>query len=387
MSQQRRPAVGDTVEVEIDKLVAGGEGLGRSDGFVIFARPAYPGDRVRVRLTESHRSFGRGVVVERLISSPERKAQPCSVAEICGGCDWTSYRLDAQLRAKREILLESLVRIGKLDREAIPPIQTHASALNYRLRSRLHVDEQGRAGFYEMRSHRVVPIVPECEVVGPLLRERIEEGSLEAVPGSDLEIVENDRALIAGSSGPVRSLPLTVGPYVFDVTVGAFFQVNRHLLATLIRLVLSHADRVSRRDRALDLYGGVGFFSVPLADRFAHVVSVESHRESSAAVRRNAGPRNVEAVHADVLAFVEQYDREVDMIMLDPPRAGTHPRVIDAIAALAPQRVSYLSCDPVNLARDLARFARREWSVDSIDLIDLFPNTHHIETLVSLRKA
>lgn len=391
-SEQQRPnppSIGDIIEVEIDKLVAGGEGLGRTGGMVVFARPAYPGDLVRVRVSEAKKRFVRGPVVELVRRSPERRLEPCPIAESCGGCDWTSYRLDAQLRAKQQIVGESIRRIGKLEGSSVPPIRVHASPLNYRLRSRLHCDDSGRVGFYELRSHCIVPIVPECEVVGPLLREVISRGEINGEPGSDVVLVENEHQLIrrdCDDSAP-RTLMIPVRDHDFEISTESFFQVNRHLLGLLSDLVLSHADGLDADGRALDLYGGAGFFAVPLSHRFTHVVTVEHDAEGHRLALKNVSSLPVEAVQADVLEYLRKERDRPDFVFLDPPRSGVHSGIIDELDRLDPTIISYLSCDPVHLARDLSRFQDRGWAPITIDMIDLFPNTHHIETLVSLRRS
>lgn len=381
-------SIGDLVELEIEKLVAGGEGLGRTEGIVVFARPAYPGDRVRVRITEAKKRFVRGTVEEVLRPGPERRLSPCPVAETCGGCDWTSYRLDAQLRAKQQILTESISRIGRFDPSAIPPIRVHSSPLNYRLRSRLHCDDSGRAGFFEIRTHRVVPIVPECEIVGPLLREAIARGEVAGEAGSDILFLENEHRLISGSlDAPAETLTLSIRGHDYEVALDSFFQVNRHLVGLLIELVEGHASELTRASRALDLYGGGGFFAVPLSEIFEVVVSVEADPRGHQLALRNVAGFPVEAVNSDVLEYLRRERTRPDLVFVDPPRAGVHSGVIEELDRLDPQVISYLSCDPVHLARDLSRFSARGWSPVTIDMIDLFPNTHHIETLVSLRRS
>lgn len=154
--------VGDEITVEPTELVAGGAALSRVDGFPIFATNVYPGDVAVVRLCEVKKGFARADLVRLIRPSALRRLQPCSIAGECGGCDWTSLRLDAQLAAKRHILEESLRRIGKIEQAALPPIGIHPSPLNYRLRSRLH--RQGDAvGFYAVGSHRVIPLARDCE--------------------------------------------------------------------------------------------------------------------------------------------------------------------------------------------------------------------------------
>src|SRR5436309_1952576 len=299
--------IGDQIEIEPSELVAGGAALARVDGLPIFVMSIYPGDRALVRITEVKKGFARAELVSIVTPSELRRAQPCPIAGDCGGCDWTALRLDAQLHAKERILRESLRRIGKFS--SIPPITLHPSPLNYRLRSRLHRDGDA-VGFYAMRSNRVVPLVPECEVVGV-------ETARHPRDGQSWEI---DGRIVTGGQ-------MTIHGYV--VGTDAFFQVNRHLLDTMLRLVSNLASKSS--GTAIDLYAGVGFFSVPLAKIFERVIAVEGSRASFEYAKRNV-PANVELV----LAPVEAYEiPQADFIFLDPPRAGARRNVIDAIAAQA----------------------------------------------------
>ena len=157
--------LGDEVTIAPTELVAGGDALAKIDGFPIFTSNIFPGDVAVVRLFEVKKGFARGELVRLIQASPWRRAEPCPVAEECGGCDWTALRLDKQLEAKQRILTESLRRIGKFDVAQLPPVTMHPSPLNYRIRSRLH-REGDAVGFYAMRSNRVVQLSDACEVVG-----------------------------------------------------------------------------------------------------------------------------------------------------------------------------------------------------------------------------
>ncbi|HSP33994.1 MAG TPA: TRAM domain-containing protein [Thermoanaerobaculia bacterium] len=377
---------GDEITIEATELVAGGDALARVEGFPIFTANVFPGDVAVVRLVEVKKGFARADLVRIGKPSPWRRASPCPVSEECGGCDWTALRLDRQLEAKKRILSESLRRIGKFDVASLPPIDVHASPLNYRIRSRLH--RQGDAvGFYAMRSNRVVPLPAECEVVGCETAKHFGGGQapspVRTAEGGcpPLTIWELDDRLITSD----EELTIRVDDYTYQLSTRSFFQVNRHLLTTMLRLVSSHADRVRSRDVALDLYSGVGFFTAPLADRFARVSAIEGAPESARYGRRNAA-RNVAVVEAAVEQQVRNFPN-ADFIFLDPPRAGARQEVIRAAGEQAREMVCYLSCDPVTFARDANRLTASGWRLSTLDLLDLFPNTHHVETLASFERA
>jgi tRNA/tmRNA/rRNA uracil-C5-methylase (TrmA/RlmC/RlmD family) len=373
-------STGDLITVEPSELVAGGDALSRADGYAIFTANLYPGDVATVRLVEVKKGFARAELVRLDRPSPLRRVEPCPIAEECGGCNWTALRLDAQLQAKERILRESLRRIGKIDPASLPPIAVHPSPLNYRLRSRLH--REGEAiGFYAMRSHRVVPLVEECEVVGVETARhfgvrgqspRLESGSSDAA----LQVWEIDGRLV--TSGEV-----TIEGYT--VSTDAFFQVNRHLLGTMLRRVSELADTARTRRTAIDLYAGVGFFSRPLAALYERVFSVEGADSAYRCAKRNV-PSNVQLVHAPVEAWVERMPR-ADFVFLDPPRSGARRNVIEAVSERAGSMICFLACDPVTFARDASRLIASGWRLSTLDLLDLFPNTHHVETLASFTRA
>ena len=371
--------VGDELTIEPTELVAGGAALAKIDGFPLFITNIYPGDVARVRIVEIKKGFGRAELVRVERPSAVRRALPCPIAAECGGCDWTELRLDAQLAAKEHILRESLRRIGKLDPGTLPLISVHPSPLNYRIRSRLHGVGEA-VGFYANGTHRVVPLARECEVVGPLTAAAIGSGTVHGSAG-EREIWELDGKLIDDG----REIAIDVDRHRFRLSTDAFFQVNRHLLGTMLRLVRAQAERTSDRRRAVDLYAGVGFFSAPLAEAFESVIAVEGSSVAHRWALANA-PANVEAIEAPVEVWVERMP-PASFVFLDPPRSGVQRNVIDAIASKATEVVCFLACDPVTLARDANRLAASGWRLTALDLLDLFPNTHHLETLARFERV
>jgi len=376
---------GDEIRIQPSELVAGGAALARVDGFPIFATNVFPGDVALVRLLEVKKGFARADLVELIEPGPLRRAAPCPIAGECGGCDWTALRLDAQLRAKERILRESLRRIGKINEP--PAIAVHPSPLNYRLRSRLHRDGDA-VGFYAIRSNDVVPLARECEVVGTATAREL--GTPASPPAGPPPSRRRDAAEPAGETPALPELweldgrLFTAGEFVIDgylVSADAFFQVNRHLLGTMVRLVSAHASRVERRLRAVELYAGVGFFTRPISALFEKMTAVEGAPYHYG--RLNAPKAHW--VHAPVEQWVRSMPR-ADFVLLDPPRAGARAEVIEAVARRTESMVAYLSCDPVTFARDASRLIASGWRLATLDLLDLFPNTHHVETLASFER-
>lgn len=382
--------VGHRIDLVGDVLVAGGDSLCRIEGFPVFVPGLFPGDVALVEIVEVRKGYARGEVVSLRTGGPDRRAEPCPVAGDCGGCDWTELRLDVQLDAKRRILADSLRRTGRLAPEATPDIRIHASPLNYRLRSRLHRDpEGGELGFFARRSHRVVPLPDSCEVVGSRTLSGMEafrggdrKGDTAVFFESDegLRVVERDEDDAEGEEVSVQ-----VGSWTYRLSTSSFFQVNRHLLARLIELVRKIGAGAENKSLALDLYGGVGFFALPLTEDFSGVVTVESGRESVAWARLNLeGCRGVKVVDRSVEDYLSSTKARPDFVLVDPPRAGLSARVRRELRRLEPRRIAYLSCDPVTFSRDVAELVGHGWTLHTLDLVDLFPNTHHVETLASL---
>src|SRR5512133_3096245 len=241
----RTPPVtpGARLTVQPESLVAGGDAICRVDGFPLFVPGIYPGDVAQVEVVEVKKGFGRGQLVELLTPSPQRRADPCPVSDECGGCDWAELRLDAQLEAKRGILLDSLRRVGKFDPASLPAVRLHASPLNSRLRSRLHADmaDPWRVGFYARRSNDVVPLSTQCEIVGPALL-----GSLAALGGvarngAIIDAFESSHgfSFATRSDEDAKGVPvaLEAGGHTYTLSTTTFFQVNRHLLGRLLALV------------------------------------------------------------------------------------------------------------------------------------------------------
>jgi len=389
----RTPPVsnGDVLELSPDALVAGGEAICRVDGFPLFVPGIYPGDVARVEVVEVKKGFGRGQVVELLTPSPQRRRDPCPASDECGGCDWAELRLDAQLEAKRGILLDSLRRVGKFDSASLPPIRLHASPLNYRLRSRLHADatDPWRVGFYARRSNDVVPLSEHCEIVGPALLASLPALGGVGRRGAIIDTFESNHGFSFATRPDeyAEGVPvaLEVGGHSYTLSTTTFFQVNRHLLGRLLALVSAHGAAGSGKSLALDLYGGVGFFALPLAEIFGRVVTVEELGEAHTFAGLNCRTTpNVAVVGGSVEEFLSEFEEQADFALVDPPRAGLSPRALDLLAKAAPSRICYLSCDPVTFSRDVAELGRRGYAVRSLDLLDLFPNTHHVETLSSL---
>jgi 23S rRNA (uracil1939-C5)-methyltransferase len=394
--------------VSVEKLVYGGEGLARVDGRVVLAPFVLPGERVRVESEQEKPGLVRARTLEVLEAAPERVAPPCSYFGRCGGCQYQHATYDAQLAAKRAILEEELRRLGKIDLELAEGIATVAGEpWAYRNRVQVHFEGQN-LGYREARSHRLCPIT-HCPIASPKVNETI--AALNEMARDrrwprflrSLEIFTDEQQVqlnVLDSAQPVarrffdwcaEKIPGLVAGEIdyqdrFRVSRNSFFQINRFLLDPLVEAAIADV----RGETAIDLYSGVGLFALALGESFREVAAVES---GSAAVRdlafnaERAGRTNVRAEHATAEAYLETLEIAPDFVLLDPPRSGIGKIVARRLLDLLPRAITIVSCDPATLARDLPALLAGGYRIDHMALIDLFPQTYHLETVVRLNLA
>ena len=379
--------------VDVERILPGGLGLAHADGKTIFVSLAAPGDRLRVRIEREQGNVLFASIEEILTPSPLRVEPPCPYFGRCGGCDFQQLTYEAQLAAKAEMIRDCLHRIARL--ENVPDIVVTPSPNDwrYRVRATWQIDQELQAiGYYE-RGSRNVCDVADCAVLQPELQQKLEQ-----VRATDWQKFPPDLKhldAVAGENGVSMSpsfaefytneLTLTVRGEVYHYNAETFFQINPSLLGPLIDSALQGATGES----ALDLYSGAGLFTLPLARQFRRVTGVESNRAAVRFARRNlqhAGLTNTDVVNSGVTDwFRSASPQPVDFILLDPPRAGAESAVIKGILNLRPAEFSYVSCDPATLARDLKKLIAGGYVIHSLAAFDLFPQTHHVETVVRLR--
>jgi 23S rRNA (uracil1939-C5)-methyltransferase len=385
------------MEIQIERILPGGMGLAHAGGKTVFVSLAAPGDKVRVRVEREQGNVLFASILEVLTPSPVRVEPPCPYFGRCGGCDFQQLTYEAQLAAKAAIISDCLQRIARLD--PVPPITIHPSPNNwrYRVRATWQIDpEKRQIGYYERGSRRVCDVA-DCAVLMPALQETLER--VRATDRADFPAELKHLDAVAGENGvslspafaefETNELSLRVGNEVYQYNAESFFQINPALLPQLIEFALSDAGG----RMALDLYCGVGLFTLPLSRRFANVVGVEANAVATRFARRNlqqAGLTNARVLTATVAGWMRANSRstgEVDLVLLDPPRAGAESVVIKGMLDLRPNRISYVSCDPATLARDLKKLIAGGYAVEAIAGFDLFPQTHHVETVVLLRRS
>ena len=413
--------------LEIESLAYGPHGIGRFDNQVIMVPATVPGDKISARLTDAKGNYAFGEMVRLLQPSPLRQTPPCPYVNDCGGCPWQQVQYAAQLKAKEQSVADALRRIGKLDGFELRPIIASPREYHYRRRIRLQCDKAKRIGFFRAFSHDLVE-VDGCliadgrlnKVIAPL-RTWINEldtpvEHVEIVTGDDPNevvaagkiagefIARDDSAcerLIDQGSG-INGLILYAENWrkewgrtavsirsddgiCLKVEGDVFTQINAEGNRKLLRELLA-AGGFEKSDQLLELYSGAGNFTLSLAKRAQKAVAVESYRQSVDSGKRSAqlnGIANIRWICAHVPAAVKQLAKQRERfskIILDPPRAGA--KGIDRdLAALGAEKILYVSCNPTTLARDLAALARHGYKLTSVQPIDLFPHTFHVETL------
>jgi 23S rRNA (uracil1939-C5)-methyltransferase len=407
-----------TFDVTIEKLVYGGMGLGKHQGKVIFVPFSVPGDRLCVHTVEEKKTFIRAEIVQIMKPGDGRVEPGCLHFGKCGGCHLQQLEYLRQVEAKRRILEETMHHRFPETRELPITMNACMQPLGYRSRARVQTrgaGEKASVGFYRHRSHAVEDI-DNCPLLRPSLNEALSalkqfklKVDLDANPQEMDMACSHEEGTWAtarvGAEPGDGGLPLLgtrrsedvilrrkVGNFHYSVTASVFFQANDFMVLELAALV--HKLSANKgRDSALDLFSGVGLFSLPLARQFAKIVAVESSPEACRLCSSNAsaaGFRNIQTVCTDAAAWMKSEgsatSNKFDLIVLDPPRSGAGTDVMEQINKLAPATIIYVSCDPQTLSRDLACISSRDYRIDWVQGLDMFPQTFHFETVVRLNR-
>jgi len=428
------------MDVTIEKLIYGGEGLAHHDGSTVFVPFVLPAERAAILPTEQKKKFIRARLERVLDVSPERIASRCPHFGVCGGCDYQHIPYEAQLKYKTDILRETLRRIGRI--EWLGEITVHASKpWNYRNRAQWKVrplkDSSGDAapaeadklgiGYFRANSMALCA-VSDCPILSPLLLKTLlalrDALAASALPPQlrEFEAFSNSAdsklLLTATFAGfPARAAELAAkirevvpeiesllfhdpgrermelfGPgfleyeaegQTFRVGHFSFFQVNSSLVDELAHDVV---DRDEGGRLALDLFAGVGLFATALTKKFGRVIAVEANPAAARDLETNARGGPIEVRASDVERFLERFKEKPEFVVLDPPRDGMARPALDRLARIQPARIVYVSCEPPTLARDLAVLVAAGYEIVNMHLFDLFPQTFHMEAVTRLRR-
>jgi 23S rRNA (uracil1939-C5)-methyltransferase len=408
------------ITLKMTQMAHGGSALGRHEGKVYFVPYALPGETVRVEVEVDKNRWAQARLVEVLEPSPDRVAPPCPYfgPRACGGCQWQHARYPAQLVYKADVVRDQLARLGGLDGVPVHPTRAAGEPWEYRNHVQLHAAPAG-LGYVSADNQRVQPI-RLCLIMHPLVAELLDELDLAledlerlslragANTGGQMVVFETveDEPFELLVDRPVSCVllledgtPVTlVGhPHLFEraagheyrITAGSFFQVNTAGAEALVEIVLEYmAPRP--HETLLNLYAGVGLFSLPLAARAGQVVAVESHPASAADAQFNvhaAGLDNVRVARQGVGDFLAAFDQPVHGVLVDPPRSGCGQQVMQRLAALGPARLVYVARDPATLARDAKIITGAGYRLVQVQPVDLFPQTYHVESVALFERA
>ncbi|OGS37366.1 MAG: 23S rRNA (uracil-5-)-methyltransferase RumA [Elusimicrobia bacterium RIFOXYB2_FULL_49_7] len=441
----------ETVHVKILRMGYNGEGVGSLNGKTLFVPGALPDEEVKVRITFSKQNYCKGQLQEILIRSPNRVNPICPIFGQCGGCQLMHLKYDAQLEFKRQQVVSSFQKIGKLQKVAIAPCLPSPKELGYRNKIEVPFRElSGKPGFgfFEFESHRIVPferchihtdagdkifshvkkIILDCGVRA--YNEDIHNRSLRhiliktAVHNKEALVVlvtngfeikridqitsrimkchpwvkgvvqninqERTNVILGKKFHTLAGRPFIeekIGGLKFIITPSSFFQINPFQVETLIQTALK-AAALTGNERVMDAYCGVGLFSLFLARQASEVIGVEWVHEAVKNGARNADVNHITNVnfHCGRAERTTTNFKNFDTVLLDPPRAGCDPAFLAQLVRIKPKRIVYVSCNPATLARDLADLCHNQYKVVSVQPLDMFPQTAHVETVVTLKR-
>ncbi len=417
------------VQVLIESVAFKGYGVARIHGKVVFVPYTLTGDRAWVEVVEDKKKYSIGKAVEIVEPSFSRVVPPCPYFGRCGGCQWQHIDYPVQVELKKEILVETLRRLGKLNET--PSVRTLPSPKPYDYRTRVQLKVRGKAmGYYREGSHQIVDI-DHCPISHPLVNRIIQRlrGEFAALqPMKEIEIhispeegkgnvlfhphsydrriepfakrlLESDPILRGIAVAGTRGLNLFGDPLDFTIpsyqdrniklriSPGSFSQVNPEQNQALIHIVLQFSE-INKEDRVLDLYAGVGNLTLSLAMGAKEVLGIEENTMAVKDAQFNAernGIQNCHFIQGRVEHVLSNWKRERPrLIVLDPPRAGCKT-ILDQVVRLKPAKIVYVSCEPTTFARDLRLFSESDYSLQRLSLIDMFPQTYHMEVVGLLK--
>ncbi len=394
--------------------------MGRHEGKVIFVPYALPGETVRVEIEISKKGWAQARLVEIVEPSPERVTPACPHfgPDACGGCQWQHISYQAQLAYKTEGVREQLARLGGLTDVLVRPTRAVGEPWGYRNHVQLHASPDG-LGYVAADGRRVEPVAA-CPIMHPLIAELFEELDIEIEElegltlragistGQQLVVFEtaDDEPFELEVDRPVSCVlllsdgtPITlvgrdhfferVAGKDYRVSAQSFFQVNTAGAQALVDAVTAYLSP-QPDETLLDLYCGVGLFSLALAGQVGRIVAVEANPVAAGDARFNvqaAGLDNVRVVENEAGAALAALDERVDAVVADPPRSGCGPAVVSRLAALGPERLVYVACDPATLARDAKSLTAAGYRLVEVQPLDLFPQTYHVESVALFAKG
>jgi 23S rRNA (uracil1939-C5)-methyltransferase len=374
------PAVGDHLTLTVSDIAFGAEGVARANDFVFFVPWVAVGEVIEVEVTEVKKHFGRAKLLRVIVPSPDRVQPLCRYFGECGGCQYQHIDYSAQLRLKHKQVRDLFERIGGLDSSAVTEVVPCPKPYGYRnrimIRSQWNKFKQGLNIGFIRAADRLVEDIERCEISEPVLNEEIRKVRANPPAKGGLKVV------------------LRVAPEGWEVPRDSFFQNNFWLLPGLVNVARNFIKNSGARNLA-DIYCGVGFFSIELADLVDSFIGVEYDRLAIEAARRNAAARG--RANGEFLAgkaeealpgILARFQAKTTCVLVDPPRKGCWPEMLDLLRRVRPLQVIYISCHPATMARDLnVLCADAVFKVAQVVPLDMFPQTAHVECVADLRSS
>lgn len=389
----------EEIELEIDSLSNAGDGIGRVNGWVVFVPFALPGDKVKARIWRNDKNFSSADLIELISAGPHRVSPQCKLFGICGGCQYQHLNYEQQLLWKTRQVADLLRLQAGLQLPVNPAI---ASPKQYHYRSKItpHFDKpkgenKPAIGFLKAGSRREVIDVPQCPIAMecinealPLARKSIYQAASQYKRGATILLRASEGTVISNNNAIACE---RVGNLEFHFLAGDFFQNNPFILPLFTDYV-AHQASCDGAEFLVDAYCGSGLFSLSLAHKFKKVLGVEVSETSADWARANARSNNIdhaEFLAADASAIFEKVDfpAEKTAVVIDPPRKGCTLEFLNQLFAFGPAKVVYVSCNPATQIRDLAEFDKAGYVVTEVQPFDLFPQTKHLECVVTLAKG
>lgn len=401
MGRQRRRAprqgLGEHLTLRLEEMGHNGMALAHHGELAVWVSLGIPGETVVAEVIDRHPHYVEARVVEVLEPSPDRVAPPCPYYGECGGCQYQHIAYPRQLALKQQVVAAQLRRIGRFSDPTVLPTLPAPEQFGYRNHARFTVGRHGDVGFVRRGTHRLIP-VEACLLMHPWINQAI--GVLRGHTGTaralNLRYGVNTGSYLIQPRLDDPAVPLETGQTSYEeallgrrfrVASPSFFQVNTHQAERMVELVRGYLQ-AGPVDLLVDAYAGVGTFAVLLAGSARRIIGLEESPPAVRDARQNAaGLPNVEFREGKVEQVLPALGEQADVVLLDPPRAGCHPAVIQALVAHPPRQVIYVSCDPATLARDLRLLVDGGFALERVQPVDLFPQTYHIECVSVVRWA
>ena len=388
---------GDRLELTLSAWGRLGEALAYWNDREVFVSGGIPGEEVVAEIVAIRRKYIAAKVVQVTKASPARIDAPCQYYGACSGCQWQHVSYEAQLSAKQDRVIDSLFRVGGFINPNVLPVLPSPDQLGYRNHARFTIKEHGSLGFVNRETHRFVKI-DTCMLMHPGINKLLGDlqGHCSETTQLSIRAGEDTGDYLVQPTLKSTDIPIVTGQkhyrdsiqgVEFRVASPSFFQVNNKQ-ASNMALVVKDALNLKGTEVLLDAYAGVGTFAILLAPYASKVIAIEESSAAVADAKVNAeNTYNVEFILGKTEEVLGDLDSVPDAVVLDPPRAGCQSAAIDSLLRLYPENVVYVSCDPDTLARDLKMLCSGAYSIDSIQPLDMFPQTHHVENIVILKKT